>query len=390
MGNPYNDRIVRLLQLYMVGDITDEERQELEKWCGEKEKNRRFFEEICRERVFAREGVLYRKVDERRAFRAFEKQVKEAPRRRIGRWWKYVAVLLLPLLVVGVWKWSGRKGNTSVVVQSEVKIHPGYPQAVLILDDGQQVALKEKGVDEIPVHKGVKATREEGLLVYVSIMEGETDVVRYNELVIPRGGEYKVTLADGTMVYLNSATRLKYPVTFGEKERKVYLSGEAYFEVTKDAGKPFLVEVGGVEVKVYGTSFNINSLRDGRVQTVLVEGSVGVKVLKSNDEIVIKPGQMAEFEAKSQNVEVREVDVALYSDWKDGIFRFENQRLEDILTTLSNWYDVDIFYQASSVKDLHFSGYMERYKEIETILKAITLSTGVRFSIQGTTIVVSK
>ena len=391
MGNRYNDRIVRLLQLYMVGDITGEERQELEKWCGEKEKNRRFFEKICREKVFAGEEVLYRKIDERGAFRAFEKRVRKVSRRRrIGGWWKYAAVLLLPLLVVGVWKWNERKGNAPVVAPSEVKIHPGYSRAMLILDDGQQVALKEKGVGEIPMHEGVKATREEGRLVYESTEEKQIDVIRYNELVIPRGGEYKVTLADGTMVYLNSSTRLKYPVIFDGKERKVYLSGEAYFEVAKDAEKPFLVEVGGVEVKVYGTSFNINSLREGNVQTVLVKGSVGVKVLKSNEEIVIKPGQMAEFEVKSQNVEVREVDVALYSDWKDGIFRFENQRLEDILVTLSDWYDVDVFYQTSSVKDLHFSGYMERYKEIETILKAIALSTGVQFSIQGTTIVVSK
>lgn len=99
---------------------------------------------------------------------------------------------------------------------------------------------------------------------------------------------------------------------------------------------------------------------------------------------------MAEYNRKDQNVDVKEVDVALYTDWKDGIFRFENQRLEDILTTLSNWYDVDIFYQTPSVKDLHFSGYMERYKEIDTILKAITLSTDVQFTIRGRTIVVSK
>lgn len=199
-----------------------------------------------------------------------------------------------------------------------------------------------------------------------------------------------MALADGTVVYLNSATRLKYPVVFNEKERKVYLSGEAYFEVAKDAERPFLVEVANVEVKVYGTSFNVNSYREGNVQTVLVEGSVGVKVLASGVESVIKPGQMAEFKQGNTGVEVREVDVTLYTDWKNGIFRFENQRLEDILTTLSNWYNVDVFYQTSSVKDLHFSGYMERYKEIDTILGAITLSTGVRFSIQGTTIVVSK
>ena len=105
---------------------------------------------------------------------------------------------------------------------------------------------------------------------------------------------------------------------------------------------------------------------------------------------MIEPGQMAEFRQGSMKVEVKEVDVNLYTDWKNGIFRFKNQRLEDILTILSNWYDVDIFYQIPSVKELHFSGYMERYKNFEIILEAITLSTGVQFSIQGKTVVVSK
>ena len=105
---------------------------------------------------------------------------------------------------------------------------------------------------------------------------------------------------------------------------------------------------------------------------------------------MIKPGQMAEFKQGKTKVDVKEVNVAVYTDWKDGIFRFENQRLEDILTVLSNWYDVDVFYQTPSVKELHFSGYMERYKDVRVILDAITLSTGVTFSIQGKTIIVSK
>ena len=146
----------------------------------------------------------------------------------------------------------------------------------------------------------------------------------------------------------------------------------------------------GVEVRVYGTSFNVNTHQKGNIQTVLVKGSIGVKVLSSGMESVIRPGQMAEFKQGNTKVDVKDVNVAVYTDWKDSIFRFENQRLEDILTVLSNWYDVDVFYQTASVKELHFSGYMERYKDVSVILEAITLSTGVTFSIQGKTIVVSK
>ena len=191
-------------------------------------------------------------------------------------------------------------------------------------------------------------------------------------------------------MYLNSATRMKYPVKFDEKERKVYLSGEAYFEVAKDPERPFFVEMEGVEVRVYGTSFNVNTHQKGNVQTVLVKGSIGVKVLSSGMESVIRPGQMAEFKQGNTKVDVKDVNVAVYTDWKDGIFRFENQRLEDILTVLSNWYDVDIFYTNEQLKNLHFTGHVKRYEKIDNILKAIKSAVGVTFTIKDRTICISK
>ena len=150
------------------------------------------------------------------------------------------------------------------------------------------------------------------------------------------------------------------------------------------------MNVGDMEVKVYGTSFNINTLRKDGIQTVLVEGSVGIKVLPSGEECMIKPGQLAEFNKEEGKIKVREVNTTLYTDWKEGIFRFENERLEDILETLSNWYNVDMFYQTPAVKELHFSGFMERYEQIDSILNAITISTGVHFVIREHTIMVSK
>lgn len=388
MENQYSDRIVRLLQLYLLGDITEEERQELEDWCKETPQNRNLFEQICQEDLFSKERSVYEKIDDTKALRTFEKHVRKVSTRGFGRWWKYAAVLLLPILVVGLWKLVYEVEQVPVVTSSVSQIQPGCSRAVLVLDDGRTVFLKEEEV--ISEDKGIMVTGERDRLVYTSSEGKNVDELRFNELEIPRGGEYKVRLADGTLVYLNSATRMKYPVKFDEKERKVYLSGEAYFEVAKDPERPFFVEMEGVEVRVYGTSFNVNTHQKGNVQTVLVKGSIGVKVLSSGMESVIRPGQMAEFKQGNTKVDVKDVNVAVYTDWKDGIFRFENQRLEDILTVLSNWYDVDIFYQTVSVKELHFSGYMERYKDVSVILEAITLSTGVTFSIQGKTIIVSK
>lgn len=390
MEHQYSDRIVRLLQLYLLGDITEEERQELEDWCEEAPRNRKLFEQICQEDLFSKERYVYEKIHDTKAFSVFEKRVRKVSSRSIGNWWKYAAVLLFPILVVGSWKLMHETEQVSIVASSVAPIQPGCSQAVLVLDDGRKVFLKEEEEGVISEDKEITVTGEKDRLVYTSSEGKNVDEIRFNELEVPRGGEYKVRLADGTLVYLNSATRMKYPVKFDEKERKVYLSGEAYFEVAKDPERPFFVEMEGVEVRVYGTSFNVNTHREGNIQTVLVKGSIGVKVLSSGMESMIRPGQMAEFKQGNTKVDVKDVNVAVYTDWKDGIFRFENQRLEDILTVLSNWYDVDVFYQTVSVKELHFSGYMERYKDVSVILEAITLSTGVTFSIQGKTIVVSK
>ena len=390
MEHQYSDRIVRLLQLYLLGDITEEERQELEDWCEEAPRNRKLFEQICQEDLFSKERYVYEKIHDTKAFSVFEKRVRKVSSRSIGNWWKYAAVLLFPILVVGSWKLMHETEQVSIVASSVAPIQPGCSQAVLVLDDGRKVFLKEEEEGVISEDKEITVTGEKDRLVYTSSEGKNVDEIRFNELEVPRGGEYKVRLADGTLVYLNSATRMKYPVKFDEKERKVYLSGEAYFEVAKDPERPFFVEMEGVEVRVYGTSFNVNTHQEGNIQTVLVKGSIGVKVLSSGMESMIRPGQMAEFKQGNTKVDVKDVNVAVYTDWKDGIFRFENQRLEDILTVLSNWYDVDVFYQTPSVKELHFSGYMERYKDVRVILEAITLSTGVTFSIQGKTIIVSK
>lgn len=390
MKNQYSDRIVRLLQLYLLGNITEKERQELESWCEDAPRNRKLFEQICQEDLFSKEHAVYKEINDIKALHVFEKRVRKVSPKYIGRWWKYAVVLLFPILVVGSWKLMHETVQVPVVVSSVASVQPGCSQAVLVLDDGRKVFLKEEEEGVISEDKEITVTGEKDRLVYTSSEGKNVDEIRFNELEVPRGGEYKVRLADGTLVYLNSATRMKYPVKFDEKERKVYLSGEAYFEVAKDPERPFFVEMEGVEVRVYGTSFNVNTHQKGNIQTVLVKGSIGVKVLSSGMESVIRPGQMAEFKQGNTKVDVKDVNVAVYTDWKDGIFRFENQRLEDILAVLSNWYDMNVFYQTVSVKELHFSGYMERYKDVSVILEAITLSTGVTFSIQGKTIIVSK
>ena len=214
--------------------------------------------------------------------------------------------------------------------------------------------------------------------------------LQYNVLQTPRGGEYQITLADGSMVQLNSGTQLKFPVVFDKEKREVYLTGEAFFEVQKDEKRPFYVIADGIKIRVYGTSFNVNTHDKERVQTVLVEGSIGLSAEKGGPEYQMKPSQLGEYRRTDASVNVKTVDIEPYVSWKDGFFVFENQTMEQIMNTLSLWYDVDVFYTNEQLKNLHFTGHVKRYDQIDNILKAIKSAVGVTFTIKDRTICISK
>lgn len=206
----------------------------------------------------------------------------------------------------------------------------------------------------------------------------------------PRGGEYTVVLSDGTKVYLNAASELKYPVQFDSKKRQVHLSGEAYFEVTRDTNRPFYVVTDAVRVKVYGTEFNVNTYGIGGTQTTLVSGKVGIRGKSSEREYMMEPSQLAEFDVNGEFKGIRNVNAGTYTAWKEGFFVFENEGLEDILNRLARWYDVDVFYGSEKVKGYHFTGHMEKYEDVEIILNAISKMVGVHFTIKDRTIVITE
>ena len=385
MEHQYSDRIVRLLQLYLLGDITEEERQELEDWCEEAPRNRKLFEQICQEDLFSKERYVYEKIHDTKAFSVFEKRVRKVSSRSIGNWWKYAAVLLFPILVVGSWKLMHETEQVSIVASSVAPIQPGCSQAVLVLDDGRKVFLKEEEEGVISEDKEITVTGEKDRLVYTSSEGKNVDEIRFNELEVPRGGEYKVRLADGTLVYLNSATRMKYPVKFDEKERKVYLSGEAYFEVSKNKEKPFLVQVDDMSVKVYGTEFNVNTYNN--IETVLVTGSVSMN--QGGKEVLLKPNQKGVFDQVSGKITVADVDVLAYVSWKNGDFIFRNESLNSIMDKLSRWYGLEVLYQDARLQNVRLSGNLKRYKDVRELFVSFEKISDARFKVQGNKVIVS-
>ena len=208
-----------------------------------------------------------------------------------------------------------------------------------------------------------------------------------NKLVVPKGGEFAIVLADGTKIWLNADTRLKYPTFFTGDKREVELEGEAYFEVQHDDKMPFIVKTSKSAIRVYGTSFNVKAYPDDSFQkTTLEEGSIGLQV--NDKEFKLVPNQQAVLNTANE-VNVIKIKARQQSAWRHGRFLFDNENLEDIMAQLARWYDVNIFFVGPKVKNLHFSGEIDRYENIEKVLHMIGLTTNISFSINGKTITIT-
>lgn len=384
----YKNEIGHLLQKYFSGTIMLDEQRLLDSWMKEKEEHKQLFERLRKDTRFAEEYGIFRGVDTTRAWETFRVKNGLGRQRRMTTWIKYTAVIALPLLVAGVWLLFPRGGEQSIPVAQNTKIVKREASPVLEVVGGGKVILEKEKDKMIEAGQGVEVQQSSGMLVYSDSVVSE--YVDTNVLRIPKGGEFKLQLADGTRVYLNSATDLRYPVAFTGSERRVYLKGEAYFEVAKDAEHPFIVVTDDVQVRVYGTSFNVNTLGADGVRTVLVEGKVGIRGQDSDREYMLKPNELAFYGRNSRDMKIETVDPDLYTLWRKGIFVFERETLENIMNTLSLWYDMEVFFQSESAKKLHFSGHMKRYEQIEDILHAITDATGVVFTINDKTVCVSR
>ena len=357
-----------------------EEVAELEKWLEADEKNKLYFDTFKEDFLAMRWGLRARLISG-----SFERLQKTIQRNNRFRRLRYIAAAIFLLLAVGGGGWLFYRPVSAPVplAVTHSPILPGKPQAVLVLSSGEQILLDSLH-REVKEQQGITIqVAEGGVLNYQSTGETPETGHLLNQVIIPRGGEYKLQLADGTKVWLNAATEFRYPVVFTGKQREVYLKGEAYFEVEKDSLHPFIVVADDVRVKVYGTSFNVNNYTE-EVQTVLVEGAVGMQ--QQGQEVRLKPGQKGE--CKGRNINVSEVDPYAYIAWKEGNFIFENEPLAEVMDKLARWYDVEVFYTREASRKIRLSGDMKRYKDIQSLLYYFEQISEVRFEVKGRTIVV--
>ena len=212
---------------------------------------------------------------------------------------------------------------------------------------------------------------------------------KWVEISVAYGDKKHFLLPDSSEIWLNAGTAIKYPEKFSKAQRLVYLDGEAYFSVRKDAAKPFIVETSQLSVKVLGTQFNVQAYPDdNKIETTLCEGSVNVTDGELG--VTLTPSQQAVYSKVTQALTTRKVDVRLYTAWKEGLFVFENKPLEEIMNTLSRWYNINVFYSNQAVKLYHFTGDLERYGDFRKTLNMIEKSTAIRFVINGNNIMVEE
>lgn len=381
-------RIRELILRAIYSGLTEEEREELERWRGQTPRNEEVYRKLLEQRFTPGEYERYEQARSGDDWEQLRAKWRASRRRRYLSWqWmaRYAAVIVLGV-VLAYWFRQPEKPQRPMVVRAVQDVQPGTMKAVLELEDGVQVALGTPEVeqDERLVSRGI--TGQDSLVRYAG---QDTRPVEHHVLRVPRGGEYVLALADGTKVWLNAETELHYPSRFEGAERRVRVVGEAYFQVTKNDSCPFIVEAGEVAVRVTGTEFNVMAYAGhDRVETTLVRG--GVDVMAGNAGQLLTPGMQAVYFKEAGRLESREVDTWLYTSWKEGIFEFRDLSLGEIAEQLERWYDVDIVFPNTEVSEIRFTGAVKRVKPLSFILDIIKDTRSISYRIEGKTVIIDK
>ncbi|PXX97908.1 hypothetical protein DF185_16345 [Marinifilum breve] len=369
---------------YISGDLILEESKSVEAWINSSDENQKIYEKILKKSLFVRWSLKSNQIDTNKELRKFENRLSS--RIRYITWFAAAASIAIILGFSIPYLWNQYHENQELISANQI-ILPGKKGAQLILSTGKRVDIEDQ-TKQIKEKDGsfIHLDTETGL--EYSKSDSTSDRLIYNTLKTARGNEFSMQLADGTRVWLNADSELRYPVQFTGKNRKVYLKGEAYFDVVHDKDKAFIVNSYDQEVKVYGTEFCVNAYSQEEIKTVLVEGSVGVRASPKSAEEKLKPGELSLADMQLGTIEIQKVNVRPYIAWKDGDFVFENESLENIMLRLERWYNVKVFYMNEKCKDFRFSGDMERYADVSSLLYFIQETSNVKFEINKNTIVV--
>ena len=379
---------VHRIKAYLDETLTPEEEAEFRRWLSASVANRVLLDRIRDERILLNKIRFSLKNNKGKGWGNIQKKIRKRPNVFV-RFMRYAAVLvaivLVSVTVYQVVDYPKEDDDKLFVQEYPMPIKGGY-KAYLELTTGERLVLDTLNKVIARVEGAMIKTENAGTV----IIDGQkTDSVmeksEYNRLVIPRGGEYKLVMADGTTVWLNSESSLKYPVRFAGERREVWMEGEVCFDVAENKEHPFVVHVDKAEVKVLGTLFNVEAYPgEETITTTLVRGKV--QVTRGEESRVMEPDEQVVIEG--ERFTMRKVVAGDFVRWTSGVFSFSEASLESIMDKLARWYDVEVFFSNASLKDLHITLEVRRYENIADILAKMEKMGLVRFDINNRTIVV--
>lgn len=372
------EQIVLLILAKRTRELNINEDHQLQEWLKESSSNRvaanelsRLFEEYLR-------ANQYQDIDIEDAWKNIKKRtssniVYKQKVRFLN--WKAIAAVLLPLFVIGSLAYYFQSSSKTMA-----DIKPGSSKAILELVSGDCIELTNNNIGSITNDKGIVIGQNN--LNTLVFLPSKMQTTENNTLLVPIGCEYKLVLGDGTRIAVNSGSKIRFPNVFANNERIVELEGEAYFEVSKNTDKPFIVKTLYSEVKVTGTKFNVCSYRSDQFEHItLEEGSV--QVTTSDKVYSLLPGKQCTLNCKNNTTSVDEVETYLYTSWKDGMFRFQDMALENITTKLHRWYNVEFKFKDQNCRYLRFTGAIDRNSNLGEFVKVIESTTDVRFELNN-------
>ena len=381
-------QLARIIAASLKGNANDEEQRTLREWLSVSTRNKKIYDEFKDGKRLEQKIVESQQINWKNDYQHFiTKRQRTRKNRRMKTIIRYAAILTLPIVAAGIFLLQKNDRQTIVSISEVIK--PGEHKAVLITGGGERITLSDSTLSPIQEQNGMIVNVTNNKVSYIlpedSLCTQGSPI--FNTLQIPRGGEYFLTLADGTEVWLNAETEIRYPVQFTGDKRVVYLDGEAYFTVAPDKNKPFTVVSTHASVSVLGTQFNFRAYPDERdVQTTLVSGSVIMQSEKYKQQIKLVPGEQGVLEKNSAKLMKQEVNTYLYTAWKDGRFAFRDARLEDLFNILARWYDLSVFYQSPEAKDIRFTGDLNKTDDFKSILKIIEQNERVIFTVNQRTV----
>ena len=375
-------QIADIIASFLKGEkITPHEIEMLDGWVAESEENRKIFADICEEENYELWVKEYREIDADLGFRLVNDRIRLSRSRRFRMYSGIAAAVVCLLTVASVFLFVGVEDKPQEVASL---IAGGASKAWLTLENGEKIMLEH--VDTLLQQtKNAVTIKSSGQIHYRPRTDSVILVIEYNTLETPRGGEFLLFLPDGSEVWLNAESRLKFPVSFDGKQREVELAGEAYFKVVRDSDRPFIVKTSRSEITVLGTEFCIRDYLDEPNRTTLVKGAVRVSGFKG-EACILQPNEQAKIE--DGEIRVSEVEPFYFTAWKDGYFIFHEATLETIMAELAKWYDFEYCFADSRSARVVLSARLQKHENIEVVLDILSRTDEVRFTQKEKTIIV--